>query len=115
MIPVNLEVVARFLVVAALAYAVIVATTAWAVRRQHIGPFGVWPKFVRRISDPILRPLERRMVRLGGIRRTHHCGWSGSRSSVGSFSSALSNGSSVFGTRWWRSVTRDPARWRDSP
>jgi YggT family protein len=66
MIPVNLEVVARFLVVAALAYAVIVATTAWAVRRQHIGPFGVWPKFVRRISDPILRPLERRMVRLGG-------------------------------------------------
>ena len=66
MIPVNLEVVARFLVVAALAYAVIVATTAWAVRRQHIGPFGAWPKFVRRISDPILRPLERRMVRLGG-------------------------------------------------
>src|SRR3989442_10318189 len=62
----NLEVVTRFLVVAALIYAVIVAATAWAVRRRHIGPFGVWPKFVRRISDPILRPLERRMVRLGG-------------------------------------------------
>jgi YggT family protein len=66
MIPANLEVLARILVVAALAYAVIVATTAWAVRRQYIGPFGVWPKFVRRISDPVLRPLERRMVRLGG-------------------------------------------------
>ena len=66
MIPVNLEVVARFLVVAALAYAVMVAATTWAVRRRHIGPFGAWPKFVRRISDPILHPLERRMVRLGG-------------------------------------------------
>jgi len=66
MIPANLEVLARVLVVAALVYVVIVASTAWAVRRQHIGPFGVWPKFVRRISDPILRPLERRMVRLGG-------------------------------------------------
>jgi YggT family protein len=64
--PANLEVVARFLVLAALAYAVMVAATTWAVRRRHIGPFGAWPKFVRRISDPILRPLERRMVRLGG-------------------------------------------------
>ena len=114
MIPVNLEVVARFLVVAALAYAVIVATTAWAVRRQHIGPFGVWPKFVRRISDPILRPLERRMVRLGGNPQDASLWLVGIASSVGSFSSALSNGSSVSGTRWWRSATRDPAMWRDS-
>jgi YggT family protein len=66
MIPAYLEILARILVVAALAYAVIVATTAWAVRRRYIGPFGVWPKFVRRISDPVLRPLERRIVRLGG-------------------------------------------------
>jgi YggT family protein len=66
MIPENLEVLARVLVVAALIYAVIVVSTAWAVRRRHIGPFGVWPRFVRRISDPVLRPLERRVVRLGG-------------------------------------------------
>src|ERR1700757_4069082 len=66
MFSVNLEVLARALVVAALAYAVIVAVTSWAARRRHIGPFGPWPKFVRRISDPVLRPLERRMVRLGG-------------------------------------------------
>ena len=66
MIPLNLEVLARYLVVAALAYAVIVAATAWAVRRRYLGPFGVWPRFVRRISDPVLRPLERRVVRLGG-------------------------------------------------
>ena len=66
MIPANLEVVARVLVVAALIYAVIVFGTAWAVRRRYIGPFGVWPRFVRRISDPVLRPLERRMVRMGG-------------------------------------------------
>ena len=62
----NLEVLARILVVAALVYAVTVATTAWAVRSRVIGPFGVWPRFVRRISDPVLRPLERRVVRLGG-------------------------------------------------
>ena len=66
MIPANLEVVARVLVLAALIYAVIVFGTAWAVRRRYIGPFGVWPRFVRRISDPVLRPLERRMVRMGG-------------------------------------------------
>jgi YggT family protein len=66
MIPLNLDILTKYLVVAALAYAVIVAATAWAVRRRHLGPFGVWPRFVRRISDPVLRPLERRIVRLGG-------------------------------------------------
>jgi YggT family protein len=61
-----LDTVVRYVVVAALAYAGIVALTHWAVRRRTIGPFGAWPRFVRRISDPILLPLERRVVRLGG-------------------------------------------------
>jgi YggT family protein len=56
----------RYVVVAALAYSAIVALTHWAVRRRTIGPFGAWPRFVRRISDPILLPLERRVIRLGG-------------------------------------------------
>jgi YggT family protein len=61
-----LDTVVRYVVVAALAYAAIVALTHWAVRRRTIGPFGAWPRFVRRISDPVLLPVERRVIRFGG-------------------------------------------------
>jgi YggT family protein len=61
-----LDTVVRYVVVAALAYAGVVALTHWAVRRRTIGPFGWWPRFVRRISDPVLLPLERRVIRFGG-------------------------------------------------
>ena len=61
-----LDSLVRYVVVAALAYAAVVALTHWAVRRRTISPFGAWPRFVRRISDPVLLPLERRIVRLGG-------------------------------------------------
>ena len=50
----------------ALAYASVVALTHWAVRRRKIGPFGAWPRLVRRLSDPILLPVERRVIRFGG-------------------------------------------------
>jgi YggT family protein len=66
MIIASLDVVARILVVAALVYATAVAVTAWAVRTQRINPFGPWPRLVRKVSDPVLRPLERRVVRMGG-------------------------------------------------
>ncbi len=56
----------RGLVVVALLYATVVALTHWAVRRRKIGPFGFWPRAVRRLSDPIILPLERRVVRFGG-------------------------------------------------
>ena len=58
--------VARGIVVVALAFASIVALTHWAVRRRKIGPFGAWPRLVRRLSDPVLLPLERRVIRFGG-------------------------------------------------
>lgn len=57
---------ARTIVVVALVYASLVALTHWAVRRRKIGPFGPWPRFVRRASDPVLLPLERRVIRFGG-------------------------------------------------
>ena len=56
----------KWLVVAALVYGVIVAATHWAVRNQRIAPFGGWARAVRRASDPVIRPLERRVVRGGG-------------------------------------------------
>jgi YggT family protein len=65
-LPLAVDTVARGIVVVALVYASIVALTHWAVRRRKIGPFGPWPRLVRRISDPILLPLERRVIRFGG-------------------------------------------------
>jgi len=62
----TLDSITRIIVVAALAYAAVVAFTHWAVRRRTISPFGAWPKLVRRISDPVLLPLERRVIRMGG-------------------------------------------------
>lgn len=56
----------RAVVVIALAYASVVALTQWAIRSRRINPFGKWARFVRRISDPVLLPLERRVVRSGG-------------------------------------------------
>lgn len=58
--------VARALVLAALVYAVAVAVTHWAVRSRRLNPFGRWPRLVRRASDPVLRPIERRVHRAGG-------------------------------------------------
>lgn len=56
----------RVVVIIALAYASAVALTHWAVRSRRITPFGAWPRFMRRASDPVLQPLERRIVRSGG-------------------------------------------------
>ena len=62
----TVDLMARVLVVCALAYASAVGLTHWAVRSHRINPFGAWPRLVRRASDPVLRPLERRIVRSGG-------------------------------------------------
>jgi YggT family protein len=61
-----LDITVRSIVLLALALAAVVALTHWAVRSRRITPFGVWPRTVRRLSDPILLPLERRVVRAGG-------------------------------------------------
>jgi YggT family protein len=61
-----LDAVTRGLVVVVFTYAVIVALTHWAVRSRRLNPFGALPRLVRRISEPVLLPLERRIVRAGG-------------------------------------------------
>src|SRR5512142_1752044 len=58
--------VVRILIIAALVYAGLVAATHWAVRRRRLNAFGAWPRFMRRISDPVLHPVERRILRAGG-------------------------------------------------
>jgi YggT family protein len=61
-----LDIAVRSIVLLALAFAVTVALTHWAVRNRRIDPFGQWPRLVRRISDPILLSLERRIIQAGG-------------------------------------------------
>jgi YggT family protein len=61
-----LDMAVRVAVVLALVFAGIVTLTHWAVRTRRIDPFGGWARFVRRVSDPVLLPLERRIVRAGG-------------------------------------------------
>jgi YggT family protein len=56
----------RTIVIAALVYATAVALTHWATRNRRINPFGAWARFVRRVSDPVIQPLERRILRSGG-------------------------------------------------
>jgi YggT family protein len=56
----------RTIVIVALVYASAVALTHWATRSRRINPFGAWARFVRRVSDPVIQPLERRILRAGG-------------------------------------------------
>ena len=51
------ELAVRILIVLVLGYALAVAVTHWAVQRRHIGPFGAWPRLIRRTSDPVLDPI----------------------------------------------------------
>ena len=61
-----LDIAVRSIVLLALAFAATVALTHWAVRSRRINPFGAGPRLVRRASDPILLPLERRVINAGG-------------------------------------------------
>jgi YggT family protein len=60
----------RTLVIIALIYASLVALTHWAIRTRRINPFGMWPRLVRRVSDPVLLRLERRIIGSGGSPQT---------------------------------------------
>ena len=48
-----------------LAVAALVAGLAWAVRTKRVSPFSAVGRFVRTKLDPLLAPLERRVVRSG--------------------------------------------------
>ncbi len=59
------DLAARALALGGAALAGIVALTHWAVRRRHLAPLGAASKTVRYLSDPVLRPIERRLGRAG--------------------------------------------------
>jgi YggT family protein len=51
-----------------LAFAVgAVCLVDWMVRTRRIGPFSPVARFMRRYVDPLMVPVERRIVRAGGL------------------------------------------------
>jgi YggT family protein len=49
------------------ATALVVFTIDWLVRTRRISPFGAVARFFRRVVDPLIVPVERRVVRAGGL------------------------------------------------
>lgn len=45
----------------------VVATVDWLVRTRRLNPFGGVARFFRRSVDPLLAPVERRILRSGGV------------------------------------------------
>src|SRR5437016_13274986 len=69
----ELQVALRYLVFAAFAASVLVALASWLVRTRRISPFGALGRTLRAASDPLIRPIEARLVRAGG--NPVHAGW----------------------------------------
>lgn len=59
------DLVIRTLALTGVGVAALIFATDWAVRRGHLKPFGAWPRMVRKGSDPLLVPLERRLLSSG--------------------------------------------------
>lgn len=57
---------ARYAVAGAFALACLLALGYWAIRRRKIEPFGGLARAVRAVGDPVVVPLERRVLRMGG-------------------------------------------------
>ena len=55
----------RVVVLSGFLFATAVALTDWAVRNRKLPPFGGFPLFMRKVSAPILKPLQARMVKAG--------------------------------------------------
>jgi YggT family protein len=56
----------RYAVLAIAGAAALGAVAAMAVQRRRINPFGRTARTIRRLTDPLLLPLERRILRAGG-------------------------------------------------
>ena len=66
--------VLRYTVFGLVALAAVLALCSWLVRTRRVSPFGALGKALRAVSDPVMRPVERRLVRMGG-NPTHAGGW----------------------------------------
>jgi YggT family protein len=62
----DIRVLARYAVFAAFALSALVAMGSWLVRTRRVSPFGALGRTLRSASDPVLRPVEARLLRMGG-------------------------------------------------
>jgi YggT family protein len=66
--------VLRYTVFGLVVIAAVAALGSWLVRTRRVSPFGGLGRGLRSFTDPILRPVERRLVRMGG-NPVHAGGW----------------------------------------
>src|SRR5438445_12129707 len=69
----DVHTILRILVFATFCLAALVALAGWLVRTRRVSPFGGLGRTLRSVTDPVLRPVEARLVRLGG--NPVHAGW----------------------------------------
>jgi len=69
----ELQVIARYVVVVAFGVSLITALASWLVRTRRVSPFGALGRALRAGSEPLIRRLETRLVRAGG--NPVHAGW----------------------------------------
>ena len=64
---------ARYVVLVAFVVSALIALASWLVRTRRVSPFGFPGRVLRAVSDPVIRPVETRLVRAGG--NPVHAGW----------------------------------------
>src|SRR5205809_4323147 len=69
----ELQVVVRYGVFSLFVLSALVALASWLVRTKRLSPFGPVGRALRGATQPVLRPGERRLVRLGG--NPVHAAW----------------------------------------
>ncbi|HEY3220021.1 MAG TPA: YggT family protein [Gemmatimonadales bacterium] len=68
------QAVLRYSVFGLVVLAALVALGSWLVRTRRVSPFGILGRALRTTTDPIMRPVEKRLVRMGG-NPVHAGGW----------------------------------------
>lgn len=56
----------RYTIFGLVALAALIALGSWLIRTRRISSFGVLGRVLRALTDPVIRPVERRLVRMGG-------------------------------------------------
>lgn len=64
----------RYIVFGVVALSALLALCSWLVRTRRVSPFSALGRSLRSVTEPVMRPIERRIVRMGG-NPTHAGGW----------------------------------------
>src|SRR5712691_3064644 len=64
----------RYTVFGLVVLSALVALGSWLIRTKRVSHFGVLGRALRAVTDPVMRPVERRLVRMGG-NPIHAGGW----------------------------------------